>query len=60
MGIERTYSPGYFRNKAAAFRAKAENCEHGPAKATLRKVAESYDDLAGRAERIRTGQDAAE
>ena len=60
MGIERNYSPKYLRDRAEEFRAKAANCEHQQTKKTLSKVAASYDDLARRAERIRTVQDVAE
>ncbi|GGI24702.1 hypothetical protein [Bradyrhizobium guangdongense] len=58
MGIERSYTP--FRSRAEEFRTKADNAEHREAKDTLRKVAKSYDELARRAEQIRTLQDAAE
>ncbi|QOZ71115.1 hypothetical protein [Bradyrhizobium arachidis] len=60
MGIERNYSPKYFRERAEEFRAKAANCEHNQTKETLRRVAESYDDLARRAERVRTVKDEAD
>ncbi|WP_439399373.1 hypothetical protein ACRQ5Q_18495 [Bradyrhizobium sp. PMVTL-01] len=60
MGIERKYSPTYFGDRAAEFRAKADNCEHEQTRQTLSKVAEAYDELARRAELIRTVQDAAE
>jgi hypothetical protein len=60
MGIERMHSPKYFRDRAEEFRAKAENSEHQQTKQTLRNVAKTYDELAQRAELIRTVQDAAE
>ena len=60
MGIELTHSPKYWRTRAEEFRAKADNCEHSAAKESLRKVAKTYDELARRAEKIRTVQDAAE
>jgi len=60
MAIELTHSPKYWRMRAEEFRTKADNCEHSEAKESLRKVAKSYDELARRAEKIRTVQDAAE
>ena len=60
MGIERTYSPKYFRGRADEFRAKAENAERRATKEALQKVAKNYDQLARPAEQIRTVQDAAE
>jgi len=60
MGIERSYTPKYFRNRAEEFRAKADNCEHEQAKQALQSVAKTYDELARRAERIHTVQKAAE
>ena len=60
MGIERTFTPKYFRHRAEEFRARADNCEHKETKETLRKIAGNYDELARRAELIRTVQDAAE
>ncbi|MGY3234432.1 hypothetical protein ACVWZ4_005045 [Bradyrhizobium sp. USDA 4472] len=60
MGIERMHSPTYFRNRAEEFRTKADNCEHEEVRQSLRKVAKNYDQLAQRAARIRTVQDAAE
>jgi hypothetical protein len=60
MGIERMHPPRYWRMRAEEFRTKADNCEHEEAKQTLRKVAQGYDDLARRAQQIRTVLDAAE
>ncbi|MCP3395379.1 hypothetical protein NLM27_42420 [Bradyrhizobium sp. CCGB12] len=56
MGIERTFTPRYFRNKAEEFRTKADNCEHSESKQSLRNVAKSYDELARRAEQVRTSK----
>ncbi|MCJ9733284.1 hypothetical protein [Bradyrhizobium sp. PRIMUS42] len=60
MGIERMHPPKYWRMRAEEFRTKADNCEHQHPKESLRKVAKTYDELARRAEKIRTVQDAAE
>ncbi|MCK1723326.1 hypothetical protein [Bradyrhizobium sp. 141] len=60
MGIERMHPPKYWRLRAEEFRTKADNCEHHQTKESLRKVAKTYDELARRAEHIRTVQDAAE
>ncbi|WFU69247.1 hypothetical protein [Bradyrhizobium sp. CB2312] len=60
MGIERIYSPKYFRDRAEEFRAKAANCEHQQTKETPSKVAASYDYLARRAEKVRTVKDVAD
>ncbi|MGY4629002.1 hypothetical protein [Bradyrhizobium sp. USDA 4486] len=60
MGIERWHPPKYWQMRAEEFRAKADNAEHSQTRETLRKVAKNYDDLAQRAERIRTVQDLAE
>lgn len=60
MGIERVYPPKHWRDRADEFRARADNCEHEQVRRSLRKVATSYDELAERAVRIRTVQDAAE
>ena len=54
MSIELTHSAKYWRMRAEEFRTKADNCEHRPAKEALRKAARSYDELARRAEKIRT------
>ena len=60
MGIERMHSPRYWEMRAEEFRTKADNAEHRQTRDALRKVANNYDELARRAERIRTVQDAAE
>ncbi|UPK30924.1 hypothetical protein [Bradyrhizobium sp. 195] len=60
MGIERMHPPKYWRMRAEEFRAKADNCEFAQTSESLRKVAKTYDELARRAEQIRTVQDAAE
>lgn len=60
MTVERMHSPRYWRMRAEEFRAKADNCEHPEPKESLRKVAETYETLARKAEQIRTAQDAAE
>lgn len=60
MGIERMHPPRYWQMRAEEFRAKADNCEYAETRESLRKVAKTYDDLARRAELIRTVQDAAE
>ncbi|WP_439370910.1 hypothetical protein [Bradyrhizobium sp. DASA03120] len=60
MGIERNFTPKYFRDRAEEFRAKAANCEHPQTKESLHRVAKSYDQMARRSKMIRTVQDAAE
>ncbi|MBB4366205.1 outer membrane protein TolC [Bradyrhizobium sp. CIR48] len=60
MGIERMYPPKYWQMRAEEFRAKADNAEYRQTKDALSKVADNYDELAQRAGRIRTVQDAAE
>ncbi|WFU75024.1 hypothetical protein [Bradyrhizobium sp. CB2312] len=60
MGLERTHSPKYFRTRAEEFRTKADNAQHQQTKEALRRVAKTSDDLARRAEQIRTVEDAAE
>ncbi|QOG17923.1 hypothetical protein [Bradyrhizobium sp. SEMIA] len=60
MGIERNYTPKYFRDRAEEFRAKADSAEHAKTKETLRNVAKSYDELARRSEQVRTAREAAE
>ncbi|WP_018321952.1 hypothetical protein [Bradyrhizobium sp. WSM2793] len=60
MSIERMHPPKYWRMRAEEFRTKADNCEFPEASESLRKVAARYDDLARRAERIRTVEDASE
>lgn len=57
MGIERMHPPRYWRAKAEEFRAKSDNAEHPPLKETLRDIAKTYDELARRAEQIRTVHD---
>ncbi|MDA9427119.1 hypothetical protein [Bradyrhizobium sp. CCBAU 53380] len=59
MGIEGMHSPRYWQMRAEEFRTKADNAEHRQTKDTLRKVADNYDELARRAERIRTVQELA-
>ncbi|MGY3146093.1 hypothetical protein ACVWYQ_003092 [Bradyrhizobium sp. USDA 3397] len=60
MGIERMHTPRYWQMRAEEFRTKADNAKHSQVRETLRKAAQSYDELAKRAEQIRTVQDAAE
>jgi len=60
MGIERMHRPQYWWMRAEEFHTKADNCENPEARESLRKVARTYEDLARRAEQIRTVQDAAE
>ncbi|GLR91287.1 hypothetical protein GCM10007857_80040 [Bradyrhizobium iriomotense] len=60
MGVERMHPPRYWRDRAEEFRTKADNAEHGQTKETLRRAAKNYDELADRAEQIRTVQDLAE
>ncbi|QOZ71716.1 hypothetical protein [Bradyrhizobium arachidis] len=57
MGIELVHSPKYFRKRAGELRTKADNAQHRQAKEALRRVAKTYDDLARRAEQIRTALD---
>ena len=57
MGIERLHTPRYWRKRAEEFRTKADGAEQGEVKASLIKIAQHYDDLAHRAEKIRTVQD---
>ena len=57
MGIERSYSPAYFRKRAEEFRTKADNCENREAFDALSKIAQSYDELARSAEKIRTAKE---
>jgi hypothetical protein len=59
-GIERLQPSKYWRKRAEEFRTKAENMEHPEARESLRRIALHYDDLARRAEQIRTVQDLAE
>jgi hypothetical protein len=60
MPIERMHTPKYWRTRAEEFRAKADSCAQRQTKEALRKVADSYEQLARCAERIRTVEDAAE
>jgi hypothetical protein len=53
MGVERMYSPKYWRGRAEEFRAMADNCEYPQTRDALRSVAKNYDDLAGSAEQVR-------
>ncbi|WP_172783833.1 MULTISPECIES: hypothetical protein [Bradyrhizobium] len=57
MGNEKMHPPKYWEMRAEEFRAKADNCEHKQVKESLRKIANTYDDLARRAKLIRTIQD---
>lgn len=59
MGIERQHTPQYWRNRAEEFHAKADSAEHRQTKETMRKAAQVYEDLARRAEQIRTMRDLA-
>jgi len=58
--LERLRPVNYWRKRAEEFRAKADNLEHDEPRASLQKLARFYDDLARRAENIRTVQDLAE
>lgn len=60
MGIERTFSPEHSRKRAEEFRTKADNLEHRESRDTLVRAAKAYDDLARRAEEVRTLRDASE
>jgi hypothetical protein len=60
MRIERMHPPRYWQMRAEEFRTKADNAEHLLVRATLRNIAQTYDDLARRAEQIRTAQGATE
>lgn len=60
MGIERMHSPHYWEMRAEEFRAKADNCEHPETRRSLRNVAKTYEELARRAEQVRTLRDVAE
>ncbi|MEK9284581.1 MULTISPECIES: hypothetical protein [unclassified Bradyrhizobium] len=57
MPIERMYSPKYWRMRAEEFRTKAGNAEHSQTKESLLKVAQNYEELARRAEKIHTVRD---
>jgi hypothetical protein len=54
------HTPKYWRMRAEEFRTKADNYEHGETREALRKVAKTYEDLARRAEQIKTVRDGAE
>ena len=60
MGIQRTFTPRYFRDRAEEFRAKAVNCEHPETRDSLCRVAKSYDEPARQAAIVRTVQGVAE
>jgi ABC-type transporter Mla subunit MlaD len=60
MGIERMHPPRYWQMRAEELRTKADNAEYPHLRETLRNIAKTYDDLASRAEQIRTVQQAAE
>ncbi len=57
MGIERSYSPEHFRKRAEQFRAKAESSGHGETRDALLKAAMRFDELARRAENVRSFED---
>ncbi|MGY8684063.1 hypothetical protein Q2941_40835 [Bradyrhizobium sp. UFLA05-153] len=57
MGIERMYPPRYWQMRAEEFHTKADNAEHDETKQSLRKVAQEYEELARRAEKIRSVED---
>lgn len=59
MSTERMYRPRYWQMRAEEFRTKADNYEHSQTREALRKAAKAYDELARRAEQIRTVQDTA-
>jgi len=50
MCRERIDPPNYWQMLAWEYHAKADACEHPETRATLRKAAESYEQLASRAE----------
>jgi hypothetical protein len=54
MGVEKMHPPRYWQMRAEEFRTKADNCENPATRDVLRKVAVNYDELARRAQRIRT------
>ena len=58
--IERLHTSKYWRKRAEEFRTKADNLEHQEARESMRKIARHYDELARRAEQIRTLQDLSE
>jgi hypothetical protein len=51
------HPPKYWRKRAEEFRTKADNCEDPQVEGTLRQAAKNYDELARRAEKIRTVED---
>ena len=57
MGLERSFTPEYFRRRAEEFRTKADNCEHAKSRDTFLRAARAYDALALQAEKIRTSED---
>jgi hypothetical protein len=57
MAIERMHGPNYWRKRAEEFRIKAENMGDPEARESLVRIALYYDELARRAEQIRTVQD---
>jgi hypothetical protein len=54
MAIEGMHSAKYWRMRAEEFRTKADCCQFPQTKDTLRQVANNYEELARRAERIVT------
>jgi hypothetical protein len=60
MTLERMHPPWYWQMRAEEFRAKADNCDTSPSRNRFPGLAQTYDDLAKRAEQIRTVQDAVE
>ncbi|SFV19160.1 hypothetical protein SAMN05192541_14636 [Bradyrhizobium arachidis] len=54
------HTPRYWRKRAEEFRTKADNAEHRQVREALSRAAESYDELARRAEAIKTVQDVAD
>ncbi|MGL9620931.1 hypothetical protein QRQ56_23230 [Bradyrhizobium sp. U531] len=54
MSVERMHPPQYWQMRAEEFRTKAGDCRIPEVRETLRKVAANYDELARRAQRIRT------
>jgi hypothetical protein len=57
MGIEHSFSPRYFRRRAEAYRTRADNADDGETRASLLRMAQRYDELARRAEKVRTLED---
>lgn len=54
MAIEGMHSAKYWRMRAEEFHTKADCCEFPQTRNTLRQVANNYEELARRAERIVT------